>query len=318
LTQRRPSVRLGIRNLRKAFLLARQARFWGGVALVSILLTASGCAVRRTTRVHPSQLPSVAREASLAELVAKVNAQNEAIRTLVATVDLEPTAGSVYSGVIKEYRDVRGFILLEKPAMIRLIGQAPIVRTNVFDMVSDGQEFRLYIPPKQKFIVGKTEFRRPAKNSLENLRPQHILDALLVPKMDSPHERYVLEEAEDGGRRYYVVTVLEPREDGEFSLKRKVWFDRSTLEVVRLQLYGPHGAYLEDVWYSSYEDYQTVRYPSRIEINRPVEDYRLSITMVKATFNQPIAPEKFELKKPAGAELVELGASRAPEVPRGQ
>jgi outer membrane lipoprotein-sorting protein len=304
--------------LRKAFLLARRARFWGGGALVAILLAAPGCAVRRTARIPPSQLPPPAREASLADLIAKVNAQSAAIRTLVATVDLEPTAGSVYSGVIKEYRDVRGFILVEQPALIRMMGQAPVVRTTIFDMVSDGQEFRLYIPPKQKFIVGKTEFRRPAKNSLENLRPQHILEALLVPSMDATRDKYVLEEAEEGGRRYYVVTVLEPREDGELSLKRKVWFDRSRLEVVRLQLYGPHGAYLEDVAYSRYEDYQTIRYPSRIEINRPVEDYRLSITIVKATFNQPIAPEKFELPKPAGAELVELGAARGPEVPRGQ
>jgi outer membrane lipoprotein-sorting protein len=185
-------------------------------------------------------------------------------------------------------------------------------------MVSDGREFKLYIPSRQKFIVGKTEFRRPAKNSLENLRPQHILDALLVPSLDSTREKYVLEEAEDGGRRYYVVTVVEPQEDGGLSLKRKVWFDRSRLEVGRLQIYGPHGAYLEDVQYSDYQDFQGVRYPTRLEISRPVEDYRLSITIVKATFNQPIAPERFELKKPEGAELVELGAARGPEVPRGQ
>jgi outer membrane lipoprotein-sorting protein len=292
--------------------------WWDGLAVVLALLTVPSCAVRRTTRVPPSQIPAPAREASVADLVAKVNAQSEAIHTLVATVDLQPTAGSVYSGVIKEYRDVRGFILLERPALIRMIGQAPVVRTNIFDMVSDGQEFRLYIPSKQKFIVGKTEFRRPAKNSLENLRPQHILDALLVPSMDSSRDKYVLEEAEDGWRRYYVVMVLEPREDGELVLRRKVWFDRSSLEVTRLQIYGPHGAYLEDVHYASYQDFQAVRYPSRIEIARPIEDYRLAITVMKATFNQPIAREKFELEKPAGAELVELGAARGPEVPGGQ
>jgi outer membrane lipoprotein-sorting protein len=304
--------------LEKTFPLARRARFWGGGALFLVLLTALGCAVRRTTQIPPSQVPPPTREASVAELVARVNAQSEAVRTLVATVDLAPTAGSVYSGVIKEYHDVRGFILLERPAMIRMIGQAPVVRTNIFDMVSDGQEFRLYIPTKQKFIVGKTEFRRPAKNSLENLRPQHILDALLVPSLDATREKHILEEAEDGARRYYVLMVLEPQEDGQFSLKRKVWLDRSTLEIVRLQIYGPRGAYLEDVHYSDYQDFQGVRYPAHLEISRPVEDYRLSIAIVKATFNQPIAPEKFELKKPEGAELVELGAARGPEVPRGQ
>jgi len=294
--------------LRKEFP-GRQNFAWGGLALLFVILAAPGCAVRRVSRVEPSQLPPPALEASAADLVAKVNTRSEAIRTLVATVDLEPTAGSVYSGVIKEYRDVRGFILLEKPAMIRMLGQAPVVRTTIFDMVSDGREFRLSIPPKQKFIVGKTDFHRPAKNSLENLRPQHILDALLVPSIELAREKYIFEEAEEASRRYYVLSVLETGGEGELALRRKVWFNRSTLEVARLQLYGPQGAYIEDVRYSGYQDYQGVSYPARIEITRPIEDYRLAITIQKATFNQPIEAEKFELKKPDSAELVVLGAS---------
>ena len=289
----------------------RQNFAWIGLALLSVVLAATGCAVRRVTRVGPSQLPPPALEASAADLVAKVNARSEAIRTLVATVELEPTAGSVYSGVIKEYRDVRGFILLEKPAMIRMLGQAPVVRTTIFDMVSDGREFRLSIPPKQKFIVGKTDFHRPAKNSLENLRPQHILDALLVPSIEPAREKYFFEEAEEASRRYYVLSVLETGGEAELALRRKVWFDRSTLEVARLQLYGPQGAYIEDVRYSGYQDFQGVSYPAHIEITRPIEDYRLAITIQKATFNQPIEAEKFELKKPDSAELVVLGARDA-------
>ncbi|MFB3920238.1 MAG: hypothetical protein ACE145_00870 [Terriglobia bacterium] len=285
----------------------RQIVDFGGLALLSLTLAASGCAVRRETRIKPSQVPPPALEASATDLVAKINARSEAIRTLVATVDLEPTAGSVYSGVIKEYHDVRGFILLEKPAMIRMLGQAPVVRTTIFDMVSDGREFRLWIPPKHKFIVGETSFRRPSKNSLENLRPQHILDALIVPGIDPEREKYILEEAEEAGRRYYVVSVLDPGGDGELALRRKVWFDRTTLDVSRLQLYGPKGSYIEDVHYSGDQDFQGVRYPTRIEITRPIEDYRLAITVQKATFNEPIGAEKFDLKKPEGADLVVVG-----------
>jgi outer membrane lipoprotein-sorting protein len=254
----------------------------------------------------------------MAELVGQVNARSEAIRTFSATVDLEPTAGSVYSGVIKEYHDVKGFILVERPAMIRMIGQAPIVRTNIFDMVSDGTQFRLSIPPKRKFIVGKTDFKRPVKNALENLRPQHILDALLIPATDPASEKPVLEESEEGGRRYYVLMVLGPDGDGGLNLKRKVWFDRSNLQIARLQLYAAAGVYLEDVRYAEYQDFAGVRYPTRIQLTRPIEDYRLSINILKATFNQPISPEKFELEKPEGAELVELGAARGPEETRGQ
>jgi outer membrane lipoprotein-sorting protein len=282
------------------------------------LLLAPGCAVKRTTRVSPSQLPPPAKEASAAELIDKVNTQSAAVRTLVATVELAPTAGSVYSGVIKEYRDVRGFILLEKPAMIRMIGQAPVVRTNIFDMVSDGREFKLYIPTKQKFIVGRNDFRRPAKNSLENLRPQHILHALLLPEIDLAREKYFVEEAEEGVRRYYVLSVFETGDGAGLQLNRKVWFDRATLQVSRLQLYGLAGSHIEDIQYSDYRDFQDVSFPTHIEIIRPIEDYRLGITIEKATFNQPISPEKFELNKPEGAQLVELGALKQPEDPHGQ
>jgi outer membrane lipoprotein-sorting protein len=263
-------------------------------------------------------MPPAALVASPADLAARINARSEAIRTMTAVVDLEPTAGSVYSGVIKEYHDVKGFILLQKPSRIRMQGQAPVVRTEIFDMVSDGKEFRLYIPPKQKFIVGKTSFRRPAKNALENLRPQHIEEALLVPPIDAAQEKYFMQEEEVGGRRFYVVTVLEPAAGDELTLKRRIWFDRSDLEISRLQIYGEGGTYIEDVHYSDYQDFQGVKYPARIELSRPVEDYRLTIIIQKATFNQPIAPEKFELQKPPNAQLVELAATRKTEDSGGQ
>jgi outer membrane lipoprotein-sorting protein len=169
----------------------------------------------------------------------------------------------------------------------------------------------------QKFIVGKTNFRRPAKNSLENLRPQHILEALLVPPLDASHEKWFLEEAEEGGHRFYVITVVEPAGE-EMRLKRKAWFDRTNLELARVQFYESDGVYVEDVHYSVYQDFQGISYPSHIEVTRPVEDYRLAITILKATFNQPIEPEKFILNKPEGAQLVDLAAKTEQEKPRGQ
>jgi hypothetical protein len=289
-----------------------------GVVVGLFGLLAPGCAVRHVTKVEASKVPPPSQEASTADLVARVNAWSEGIRTLVATVDLEPTAGSVYSGVIKEYHDVKGFILFQKPALIRMVGQAPIIRTQIFDMTSDGKEFRVYVAPKEKFIVGNTESTRPAKNSLENLRPQHIVEALLVPPLDPARENYFREEGEENGRRYYVLTVLEPGADRELSLRRKVWFDRTDLAITELQVYGAQGAYSEDVRYAQYQDFEGVRYPTRIQIRRPIEDYRLTISILKATFNQPIEPEKFELEKPKNAELVDLTAASPGVEPHGQ
>jgi len=289
-----------------------------GLILLATALSTCDCLVRRETHVRPPAPPPPVQEASLQDLVTRLNSWSAAVRTMTATVDLEPTAGSVYSGVMTEYRDVKGFILLESPSLLRMQGQAPVVRTQVFDMVSSGDEFRLYIPPKQKFIVGKNSAQVPAKNSLENLRPQHVLEALLVPAIDAEREKYFLEDAGNISQRYYVLTVVEPAEDGELRLLRKAWFDRSNLELSRMQFYSPQGDCSEDVRYADYRDFQGVRYPARIDLGRPVEDYRLVITLEKATFNEPLGPEKFDLKKPDGAQLVDLSAAAQQERPRGQ
>ena len=305
--------------MERLFLTRQAGRGW----FLAFALALSGCAVKRTVRVSPLVVSPPAEEASLPDLVASVNAQSRAIQTMTATVDLEPTAGSVYSGVIKEYHDVKSFILVQRPAMIRMVGQAPVVRTDIFDMASDGEEFWLLVPSKHKFIVGKTGVQSPARNPLENLRPQHILEALLIPPVATDSERTFRYEAEEGARRYYVVGVLDKSDNGPLNLKRQIWFDREDLRIDRVHFYGPLGVYLEGVQYAAYRDFQGVRYPTRIKLTRPVEDYALSINFQKVSFNQPIAPEKFELKQPQGVERVELSSldqrpEETGENPRGQ
>ncbi len=277
-----------------------------------------GCAVKRTTRLAASAIPPPPVAASAAELAEKLQKQHDAIRTMTAIMELEPTAGSVYSGVISQYHDVRAAVLLQSPEQIRMQGQAPVVRTSIFDMVSDGKEFKLWIPSKQKFIVGSTEVTRPVKNSLENLRPQHILDALLVPGFDSASQQCFLNQERQDARIYYVLNIIA-REAGEsVVLLRRVWFDASTLKLSRVEYYDASGAVVEDVKYSDYQDYQGLQFPLHIQLDRPDDGYSLGMTVTQATFNQPIAPEKFILDKPAGAEEIRLGAGSDEEGQVGQ
>jgi len=264
--------------------------------------------------VAPAAVAPPPVPASATDLLARLDKQHQAIQTLSATVELEPTTGSVYSGVISQYHDVRAFILLRSPSDIRMIGQAPVVRTTIFDMASDAKEFRLWLPTKDKFIVGDTAPSPPARNSLENLRPQHILDALIPPTEDSGG-LYFLNQERESGRIYYVLNFVtrqassdQSQQAGQMNLTRKAWFDASTLELVRVQFYNPEGAPVEDVRYSAYQDYGGVRYPSRIELDRPLEDYSLGMNIEKGTFNQPIPADKFVLAKPPDAQEIHVGA----------
>jgi hypothetical protein len=56
---------------------------------------------------------------------------------------------------------------------VRVIGQAPVVAKDIFDMVSDGKEFRIYIPSrKTRSWSGPRRSRALRSKPIENLRPQ--------------------------------------------------------------------------------------------------------------------------------------------------
>src|SRR3989441_12205154 len=133
----------------------------GCLLLTTLAAISSGCegrAVKGHTVVPPAQIP-VAKDATREELLEAYNLIARSIKTLNATVELKPTAGSQYSGVIDEYHEVKAFLLAARPAEVRMIGQAPVIGTTVFDMASDGETFRVSIPSKNKFLVDRKSTR---------------------------------------------------------------------------------------------------------------------------------------------------------------
>ncbi len=237
------------------------------------------------------------------------------MQSLQATVDLIPTTGTTYSGVIEEYHDVPGFILAQRPATIRVIGQAPVVAKNIFDMVADEKEFRIYIPSKNSFLVGPTALIRPSKKPLENLRPQHIVEALFWPELP-PGANVLFEQFDFNVSRYYILTLLRQAESGRFQIARKIWYSRTDLLVSRVQLFSEGGKLESDITYSDWQPVPAApeapaaegpKFARDIHIWRPQDDYKLEIKIFKLNLNQPITPDKFELEQPSGTDLVRVG-----------
>ena len=78
-----------------------------------------------------------------------------------------------------------------------------------------------------------------------------------------------------------------------------------------METLGPKGALLSDVRYGNWQPLQTTapgitEYPLSIRIDRPRDEYRLDMTVTKIALNETIPAERFELKAPAGAEVVHL------------
>lgn len=295
-------------------MLNRLAKVVAVAVLVWPLVAFPGCPRVKDTTKLPKEKVLPLKTATLEELAARLEEQAAAVESINAEAEMTPTTGSAYSGVIEEYHDARAFLLAERGSeeRIRVIGQAPIVRKTVFDMVADEREFRIFLPTKNKFIVGPAKLERRSEKPIENLRPQHLLEALFPPApwAGTP---LLLEENEFGGRRYYAVSEVVLDDAGGLRLHRKWWFERSGLELERVQRFGPQGELVADIHYADWREAAGVRYPHQIELVRPHDDYRLRLRLKKLTLNEPLEAEKFRLEKPEGAELVE--AKEKPEEP---
>jgi len=287
--------------------------------LATLAAISCGCGHGRVLTGHTvvAQKP-VVKDATREELLEGYNLIAHSRKSLNATVELKPTAGSKYSGVIDEYHEVKAFLLAARPAEIRIIGQAPVIGTTVFDMASDGDTFQVSIPSKKKFLVGTVAAERASEKPIENLRPQHLLDALLWPEIRK-EEAMTLREFNDENARYYVLTVL--RGGYQLEVLREIWFDRSDLQVARMLTFGPKGLLLSDVHLADWQPTDVAAgqsapttpsnglasFPRAIRIERPHDDYKLDLQVTKVIVNQEIPAERFKIEQPAGAELVRVG-----------
>jgi outer membrane lipoprotein-sorting protein len=312
------------------------------IALIALAALAGGCAVSQKTVVKPGNAPAPLLTASKDDLVRRYNQQAQAVNSLNATVSMKLTAGSAYSGVIEQYHEVNGFLLATKPASIRVIGQAPVVAKNIFDMISDGQSFHIYIPSKNEFIEGPDNLTRQASKPIENLRPQHLVGAMLWEPIEN-RSPVLFEEASEGAGRYYILTAIRAASgenatkestagSSEWEISRKIWFDRTSLQISRVENFASGGRVASDVHYSNWlataaspatsnataatePASGVMMYPRQISISRPSDDYQLQIEIKKLTVNEPISAERFVLAQPPGTKLIHSDEN-TPEAPK--
>src|ERR1700686_5709307 len=147
----------------------RSSPFWA-VPLFLAVLSTSGC-VFRTRPVEEKYSTAPLKDSTQQGLIDTVNQQAQSIHSLKATVDIDSSSGGVKKGHVTDYKEIRGYVLARQPNSLHMIGLMPIVRTTAFDLVSDGNEFKLWIPPRNRFVIGRNGM--PTQNTdqpMENIR----------------------------------------------------------------------------------------------------------------------------------------------------
>jgi outer membrane lipoprotein-sorting protein len=253
------------------------------------------------------------KSATQQDLIDYVNSQASKIQSLQATVDIDASAGDVKNGRITDYKEIRGYVLVRKPSMLRMKGLLPLVRNTAFDMVSDGRQFKLWIPPRNKFVIGSNNSSnyQPDKR-LENMRPQYIYDALLIPEigdddavMENGYETVLDSRKHQVEQPNYSLLVIRKGPQGAY-LARKIDFSRIDLLPYRQRIYDQQGNVATDAHYQNYKQYSGVTFPNTIKIERPREDYDITLNMVKLEINPQLTDDQFSLDQPAGADVVRL------------
>jgi len=181
--------------------------------------------------------------------------------------------------------------------------------------------------PKKKRQPGEQE----TVSALSNLRPQHLTDALMIrPARNQDGFVYSLSEffqeepdirlqLQAKGTRivrgYYLLEEFSPVSAGEAKLSRRFWFDRvKGIRLARLQTFNERGLLTTDVTYwdeKPFGEAGQMRLPSRIEITRPHDQYKLSIsyqTPAAVELDRDYRPEAFVLENKWQLPEVDLDA----------
>jgi outer membrane lipoprotein-sorting protein len=291
-----------------------------GLAGVLALGSLTGCFGVKTYSVSKTEIAPNVQAATLDELLGKMAAEYSGVQTLNLKVNITATEGGEHKGEVNELPSFAGYILLRKPNDLRVIMQVPVLRSEAMDMVSDGQSFKLVIPPKSRAIVGSETAPQGKASGLYNLRPNDVRVALQIPPV-GPDDLVALTLGSRiltpaKGRKGaveepdYDVTVMraKPSESKyrELERVRVIHIGRTTLLPYEQDLYDHEGRLVETIRYDKYAKFGDVDYPMSIFLKRPLSEYTLQIDLLKVTINQEMDDEQFKLDIPDGMKVEKM------------
>lgn len=255
------------------------------------------------------------------------------------------------TGVADRYRLVDGTLTLQRPAKIFLQIQFILVdiaqmasdgeQFSVAVLQGD-DKYKRFVKGTNSAVYPKLD-TQPMPNgtvkekaekvtvsALSNLRPQHLTDAFMIRPVETngsliyAQSEFFHEEADTRPRAkkdsrimrsYYFLDEFSQASPGEAKLTRRFWFDRvGGIRLARVQSFDDRGSLITDVAYFNERTLgsgATASLPSRVEITRPRDQYKLSITYQDSSsveLNREYGPKAFVLENKWKLPEVDLDA----------
>src|ERR1700752_212194 len=178
--------------------------------------------------------------------------------------------------------------------------------------------------------IGKEKTEKQTVSALSNLRPQHLTDAFMIRPIEPNSSMVYVQseffneeadtrrEAKKGARvmRGYYFLEEFSNAGGDAKLLRRFWFDRvgTNVRLARVQSYDDESVLITDVSYFNEKvlgSETTASLPSRIEMTRPQDQYKLSISYqdsASVDLNREYPAKAFVLENKWGLKELDLDA----------
>ena len=282
---------------------------------ISLAPVLTGCLAytRSVPKVRPADK---LLSADLDQLISQTNARYDSIQTMNASVEIQVTVGGARKGQTTDYATSSGYIFVRKPEDIRVLMKVPLVSSIAVDMVSDGKQWKLWIPPKNIAREGTSEVGTPSSNPIENLRPAVFFDSLLVRsvlpteivsptsdirEIENPKKKKDIVEEPD----YDLEVLSQPKGQIAHTL-RVVHISRANLLPYQQDLYNDQGQVVTRAFYSEYQKFGDISFPTHILIRRPLDEISLNIVITKLALNQKLEDDQFDLQIPADVPIQKM------------
>ncbi len=276
------------------------------------VLVFGACGPRKREIRTPDAYVQV-QTASEAELFDLVNTRYAQLNTLaVARMRIEFTGGSLEKGYLEEYPIAKGYLVAQRPDSIFMNILNPVTSSTVVTMAASKGRFQIWVPRENKYVVGTTDLPPDRDKPLYSIRPDHLLEAVLIAPVtvgDSGRV-YFLQEDQDAIRKYYVLHELDiTRGRGGACLMRKIWVERVGLHLYRQELFEC-GQPISTVEYGEAIAVNDRLVSQHVLVERIREHYTLRLRLEgdSIEIDRDLKESAFQVPMPPGAELVEVEA----------
>lgn len=309
------------------------------VFTVSVLLLNAGCGLfGAKKKIQVPQLLTPLFDADKNRLIQEIN-RLSMVKSIHGKVDIQFEDTSFATvGIADQYRLVDGDITLQRPGKIYLVIQFTFVdiaqmasdgehfsvavlkgdaKYRRFVKGTNSAEYpRLPANGSNGEQNDKEKLQKETVSALSNLRPQHLTDAFMIRPIE-PNNSLIYAQSEffqeepdtrQGKknnrvmRGYYLLEEYS-QTGSDMKLLRRFWLDRvGGIHLARVQSYDDRGRLITDVSYSNEKvigNGATASLPSRIEITRPQDQYKLSISYqdsASVELNREYGPKAFVLE----------------------